>query len=123
MGHRSAPPRHEPFHGAADFLLLCRRHGHLHHARSVHRHDRADEREGQLNTHEVISELFRAMNTKAEGSHGGRHCPLGECLSLRERRAVFGHTDVPRFSKIARSYLIHIGSLDWTKINPTFSAR
>src|SRR6516164_6762429 len=26
--------------------------------------------------------------------------------------------NVPRFSKIARSYLIHIGSLDWTKINP-----
>jgi hypothetical protein len=24
----------------------------------------------------------------------------------------------PRFSKIARSYLIHIGGLDWTKINP-----
>src|SRR5207244_6522048 len=29
-----------------------------------------------------------------------------------------GSVDVPRFSKIARSYLIHIGSLDWTKINP-----
>jgi hypothetical protein len=26
--------------------------------------------------------------------------------------------DVPRFSKIARSYLIHVGKLDWTKINP-----
>ena len=26
--------------------------------------------------------------------------------------------DVPRFSKIARSYLLHIGNLDWTKINP-----
>ena len=25
--------------------------------------------------------------------------------------------DVPRFSKIARSYLLHIGKLDWTKIN------
>ena len=29
-----------------------------------------------------------------------------------------GSTDVPRFSKIARSYLIHIGNLDWKKINP-----
>ncbi|MGM3000388.1 hypothetical protein ACS2TJ_26890, partial [Bacillus cereus group sp. BC312] len=29
-----------------------------------------------------------------------------------------GSLDVPRFSKIARSYLIHIGNLDWTKINP-----
>ena len=26
--------------------------------------------------------------------------------------------EVPRFSKIARFYLIHIGNLDWTKINP-----
>ena len=24
----------------------------------------------------------------------------------------------PRFSRIARSYLIHVGNLDWTKINP-----
>jgi hypothetical protein len=26
--------------------------------------------------------------------------------------------EVPRFSKISRSYLIHVGNLDWTKINP-----
>ena len=29
-----------------------------------------------------------------------------------------GSLDVPRFSQIARSYLLHIGNLDWTKINP-----
>jgi hypothetical protein len=29
-----------------------------------------------------------------------------------------GSTDTPRFSKIARSYLVHVGGLDWTKINP-----
>jgi hypothetical protein len=29
-----------------------------------------------------------------------------------------GAMDVPRFSRIARSYLLHIGNLDWTKINP-----
>ena len=29
-----------------------------------------------------------------------------------------GNMDVPRFSKIARSYLLHIGNLDWTKVNP-----
>jgi len=29
-----------------------------------------------------------------------------------------GSTDVPRFSKIAQRYLSHIGSLDWTQINP-----
>ena len=29
MGHRRAPPRHEPLHGAADLLLLRRGHRHL----------------------------------------------------------------------------------------------
>ena len=29
-----------------------------------------------------------------------------------------GNMDVPRFSRIARSYLLHIGSLDWKRINP-----
>jgi MmeI, DNA-methyltransferase domain len=29
-----------------------------------------------------------------------------------------GSVDAPRFSKIARAYLLHIGGLDWTKINP-----
>jgi hypothetical protein len=29
-----------------------------------------------------------------------------------------GSTEVPRFSKIARSYLINIGTLDWQRINP-----
>ena len=34
--------------------------------------------------------------------------------------AVFfsGSMEVPRFSEIARSYLIDIGNLDWKKINP-----
>jgi hypothetical protein len=29
-----------------------------------------------------------------------------------------GGVEVPRFSKIARSYLLHVGNLDWKKINP-----
>ena len=29
-----------------------------------------------------------------------------------------GNTEVPKFSRIARSYFIHIGNLEWTKINP-----
>ena len=38
--------------------------------------------------------------------------------SLRQWWTFSGSTDVPRFSKIARTYLLHIGGLDWTKINP-----
>jgi hypothetical protein len=29
-----------------------------------------------------------------------------------------GGNEAPRFSRIARSYLLHVGGLDWTKINP-----
>lgn len=29
-----------------------------------------------------------------------------------------GSTEAPHFSKVARSYLLHIGSLNWRKINP-----
>jgi len=37
-------------------------------------------------------------------------------LSLSGRGA--GGEGVPRFSKVARSYLLHIGNLDWKQINP-----
>ena len=30
----------------------------------------------------------------------------------------YDHLMVPKFTQIARSYLLHIGSLDWTQINP-----
>jgi len=33
-------------------------------------------------------------------------------------RGAGGEGQVPRFSKIARSYLLHIGNLDWKRINP-----
>ena len=70
------------------------------------------------NTHEIIGELFRAMNTRKE-----KH----EAADIRNWARPFpyvngglfgGDLEVPRFSRIARSYLLHIGSLDWTKINP-----
>jgi N-6 DNA Methylase len=33
-------------------------------------------------------------------------------------RGAGGEGQVPRFSKIARSYLLHVGNLDWKQINP-----
>ena len=70
------------------------------------------------NTHEVISELFRAMNTKAEERMAAGIARWANVFPYVNGGLFSGTTDVPRFSKIARSYLIHIGSLDWTKINP-----
>lgn len=70
------------------------------------------------NTHEVMSEIFRAMDT-ARPKRLGASLPRWADLFPYVNGGLFsGNTDVPRFSKIARSYLIHIGNLDWTKINP-----
>ncbi|MDF1581066.1 MAG: lactate dehydrogenase [Desulfuromonadales bacterium] len=135
--------------------------------------ERMSERDSS-NTHEVIGEIFRAMNTRYAdrdaseplaqlpknplppgggglGWGGNSHessmlqlhpppSPLpsreGERISNDFARAAAniprwadpfpyvngglfsGSVEVPRFSKIARSYLLHIGSLDWTRINP-----
>lgn len=70
------------------------------------------------NTHEVISELFRAMNTKADDRTAAGIARWANVFPYVNGGLFSGTTDVPNFSKIARSYLIHIGSLDWTKINP-----
>ncbi len=37
---------------------------------------------------------------------------------LSGEKGLGGEGQVPRFSRIARSYLLHVGNLDWTKINP-----
>lgn len=78
------------------------------------------------NTHEVISELFRAMNipVRHEGQPDNRY---REAAKIKSWANLFPYVngglftdsvDVPKFSKIARTYLLHVGGLDWTKINP-----
>ncbi len=70
------------------------------------------------NTHEVIGELFRAMNTKID-DRADANVPRWAVDFPHVNGSLFsGSVDVPRFSKIARSYLLHVGGLDWTKINP-----
>jgi hypothetical protein len=74
------------------------------------------------NTHEVLSELFRSMCTPqmeraaAKIRNWAAEFPYvnGGLFSASHD----GSVAVPRFSKIARSYLLHVGNLDWTKINP-----
>ena len=70
------------------------------------------------NTHEVIGEIFRAMNT-AIGDRATAGLPRWADAFPYVNGGLFsGSLDVPRFSKIARTYLLHIGNLDWRKINP-----
>lgn len=70
------------------------------------------------NTHEVVHTLFLAMNTKREGRAAAKIPRWADDFPYVNGGLFSGSMDVPKFSKIARSYLLHVGGLDWTKINP-----
>ena len=66
----------------------------------------------------VISKIFHAMDVKREDR-------IKEDLPNWTRDFPYvngglfaGNRDVPKFSRIARSYLIHAGNLNWKEINP-----
>lgn len=70
------------------------------------------------NTHEVISTLFHAMNMNDAERKTANIPRWADQFPYVNGGLFSGSMDVPRFSRIARSYLLHIGNLDWTKINP-----
>jgi hypothetical protein len=70
------------------------------------------------NTHQVISEIFRAMDTKISVREKSKLPRWADAFPYVNGGLFSENVEVPRFSKISRSYLLHIGSLDWTKINP-----
>jgi hypothetical protein len=70
------------------------------------------------NTHEVIAELFRAMNTKREDIKTAKLRPWAEQFPYVNGGLFSGPAASPRFSRIARTYLLRAGELDWKEINP-----
>jgi hypothetical protein len=84
--------------------------------------DQMSDRDGS-NTHEVLQAVFRAMNTKV----GERHLTPADQHKLPNWANGFpyvngglfsGSTEVPRFSRMARTYFMHAGVLKWREINP-----
>ncbi len=73
---------------------------------------------GGSNTHAVIREIFRAMYTGAGNRKAAKFPRWAEAFPYVNGGLFSESADVPRFSRIARSYLIHMGNLDWKKINP-----
>lgn len=69
-------------------------------------------------THQVIGELFRAMNTKIADREAAGIARWASAFPYVNGGIFSDSVDVPRFSRIARTYLVHIGNLDWRKINP-----
>jgi hypothetical protein len=79
--------------------------------------ERMTERDGS-NTHQVLATLFEAMNTPRE-RRAESDLPASALKFPYVNGNLFsGSVETPRFSKIARSYLIFVGGLDWKLINP-----
>ena len=70
------------------------------------------------NLHEVMGEIFRAMNTPIAQRASASLPRWADAFPYVNGGLFSGDPDVPRFSRIARSYLLHIGALDWKQINP-----
>ncbi len=79
--------------------------------------ERMSVRDGS-NTHEVVGEIFRAMNTETVPRQVTGIARWADSFPYVNGGLFAASTEVPRFSRIARSYLLHIGNLDWKKINP-----
>jgi hypothetical protein len=69
-------------------------------------------------THHVISEIFRAMDTKLTDREAAGLPIYAKKFPYVNGGLFSDRIDCPRFTKITRSYLFHIGNLDWKRINP-----
>ncbi len=70
------------------------------------------------NTDFVIGELFRAMDTKIEDRESAALPRWADAFPYVNGGLFAGSKDIPKFSRIARSYLLHAGNLNWQEINP-----
>jgi hypothetical protein len=70
------------------------------------------------NTHEVISALFHTMNIEDSALERTKLPVWARKFPYVNGGLFSGSTEVPKFSKIARTYLLHAGELNWQKINP-----
>lgn len=71
-------------------------------------------------THEVLEAIFRAMNINvADRTNALPRLPNWATTFPYVNGGLFsGSTEVPRFTRMARTYLIHAGNLNWQQINP-----
>jgi hypothetical protein len=70
------------------------------------------------NTHHVIEACFAAMNLKQEKRNSDNTPGYAVTFPYVNGGLFAGSTNVPQFTRIARSYLLQAGSLDWQYINP-----
>ncbi|MDR2451809.1 MAG: lactate dehydrogenase [Candidatus Accumulibacter sp.] len=81
--------------------------------------EQMSERDGS-NTHEVLSEIFRAMNIRAKNRVAvePRLSNWTDGFPYVNGGLFSGAIGAPRFMRLARAYLLHAGGLKWREINP-----
>jgi len=81
--------------------------------------EQMSDRDG-INTHEVLDTIFRAMNIKdVERDDAQPRLPNWAGIFPYVNGGLFsGSTEVPHFTRMARTYLMHAGNLNWKQINP-----
>jgi hypothetical protein len=70
------------------------------------------------NTHLVLQAAFRSMNTKIAERKPDNTPGYAVTFPYVNGGLFAGSTEVPVFTRIARSYLLQAGGLDWQHINP-----
>lgn len=70
------------------------------------------------NTHEIIGEIFRAMDIKLHERPDKNVKNWANSFPYVNGHLFSGSNEVPKFTKIARAFLLQVGSLDWKQINP-----
>lgn len=71
-------------------------------------------------THEVMAELFRTMDldTRNDDREKGGVKSWARDFPYVNGNLFSGTTDCPKFNKLARTYLLRAGELNWAQINP-----
>ncbi|WP_371414061.1 type IIL restriction-modification enzyme MmeI, partial [Acetobacter pasteurianus] len=71
-------------------------------------------------THEVMAELFRTMDldTRNDDREKGGVKSWAKDFPYVNGNLFSGATDCPKFNKLARTYLLRAGELNWAQINP-----
>ncbi len=70
------------------------------------------------NTHLIVQAAFRSMNTKIADRNPDNTPGYAVTFPYVNGGLFAGSTEVPQFTRIARSYLLQAGGLDWQHINP-----
>lgn len=79
--------------------------------------ERMTESDGS-NAAQVLETIFRAMNLQGEDRDAAKLPSWAKAFPYVNGGLFGGSTDVPAFSKIARSFLLRAGNLNWKEINP-----